>query len=184
MKSNCNLRRAPARTARTDGTFPRNALSLRTRQPSSARHKRDKRWIFSLRPLPHHKLKPLAQRKENQGIPPRTYTKPTKERHSSSARMTAEIKDLSVFSIVHNRSSVQRATQWRPCAMPGLLPYLTLQITDDKTAGYDIAKITDLPGFSTRSTHYHHLAGFLMKEAVTPAHTSNMKLHLPTCSPR
>lgn len=95
MKSNCNLRRAPALTARTEGTFPRKALSLRTQQPSSARHKWDKRWIFSLRPLPHHKLKPLAQRTENQGIPPRTYMKRMKEKRSSSARMKAEIKDLS-----------------------------------------------------------------------------------------
>lgn len=49
---------------------------------------------FCLRPPPHHKLKPFAWTKENQSIPPRIYMKCTKERHSSSAKMTAEIKDL------------------------------------------------------------------------------------------
>jgi len=51
-------------------------------------------WLFSLKPPPHHKLKPLAQAKQNQSIPPSTYRKRRTERHSSSARLAAEIKDL------------------------------------------------------------------------------------------
>lgn len=111
--------------------------------------------------------------------------KRTEERRSSSARMTAEIKDLLhlFFLSCTTGALFEELCKGLHAPVPGLLPYLTLQITDDKTAEYNTAKITDSPGFPTRSTHYHHPAGFLNKEAATPAHASNEKLHLPTSSP-
>lgn len=54
---------------------------------------------------------------------------------------------------------------------PGLLPPLTLQITDDKRAECSSAHVTDLPTFPTRSRHYQHLTGLI------PCST---KLHLPS----
>lgn len=141
--------------------------------PGSTRHEWDKCWIFPLRPPPQT---------ETTGMDEGESEHPTPKPHITQERGTAPPQGWQPWLRLFYIRCSYRAQQelcLRSCEgpVPGLLPHLTLQITDDNRAECSTAQVTDLPRFPTRSRHYQHLTGLI------PAHTSNAKLHLPVCSP-
>lgn len=140
-KSSCNPRRAAAPTARAQ-----RSVITEAQQSGSTRHKRDKRWIFPPRPPPQTETTGMGEGESEHPTPnPRV----TQER--GTAPPQGWQPRLRIF---HTRFSyrAQQELCLRSCesAEPGLLPHLTLQITDDKRAEHSTARVTDLPTFPTR----------------------------------